>query len=90
MLGNPLTTRDALNQLEPGTWIEVTHTVKVGLKSWTTTVQGEVMRVERRRQGLHFRRNLDDKAFSDLIVLRHADGTLTTLTMDEYTDIRRL
>ena len=40
---------------------------------------------ERRRHGLHFRRNLDDKVFSDMIVLKRDDGELTTVTMDEYT-----
>ena len=46
---------------------------------------GEVVRTERRRHGLHFRRNHDDKVFSDTILLELPDGELTTVTMDEFT-----
>jgi hypothetical protein len=39
---------------------------------------------------LHFRRQLDDKVYSDVIILRREDGELTTVTMDEYTVLRRV
>jgi hypothetical protein len=39
---------------------------------------------------LHFRRSPDDKVFSDLIVLKNEDGSLTTLTIDEFTELRRV
>ncbi len=77
------------DQLKPGDRIEVEHLVTVGQKSWTTTTAGEVVRTERRRHGLHFRRNHDDKVFSDTILLELPDGELTTLTLDEFTVIRR-
>jgi hypothetical protein len=76
--------------LQPGDRIEVVHTVLVGSKQWTTTTRGTVVRTERRRHGLHFRRQSDDKVFSDLIVLARDDGELTTVTMDEFTRLRRL
>ncbi len=85
-----VTTREAVNELKPGDRVEVFHQVKVGQKTWNTKTVGEVVRCERRRHGLHFRRNPDDKAFSDLIVLKQADGSLTTVTMDEYSQLRRL
>ncbi len=83
-------TRDLYTQLGPGQRVKVVHTVIVGNKRWTTTTAGEVVRTERRRQGLHFRRNLDDKVYSDVIVLRRDDGELTTVTVDEFTEITRL
>ena len=49
-----------------------------------------MVRCERRRHGLHFRRQLDDKVYSDVIVLKRDDGELTTVTMDEYTVLRRI
>ena len=85
-----ITTREAVNELRPGDRVEVLHEVKVGSRVWSTKTVGEVVSFERRRHGLHFRRNLDDKAFSDLIVLRLADGSLTTVTMDEFSQLRRL
>ncbi len=75
--------------LEPGDSVEVEHLVTVGVRSWPKTTSGTVVRTERRRHGLHFRRNFDDKVYSDLIVLRLADGAVTTLTMDEFTVVRR-
>ena len=51
---------------------------------------GTVVRTERGRHGLHFRRNFDDKVFSDFILLRRDDGELTTIALDEFTTLRRL
>jgi hypothetical protein len=85
-----VTTREAINELRPGDRIEVLHQVKVGQKTWKTKTVGTVVRFERRRHGLHFRRNADDKAFSDLVVLKLADGSLTTVTMDEFSSLRKL
>jgi len=87
---NDVTTRDEINRLGPGDRVEVDHEIKVGLKVWHKTTTGTVERIERRRQGLHFKRNLDDKAFCDLIVLRLPDGSLTTVTIDEFTRLRKL
>ena len=78
-------------KLEPGDRIEVIHGVTVGSSAtWRSTTVGKVMRRERRRHGLHFRRNPDDKVYSDVLILARDDGELTTVTMDEYTRLRKL
>jgi hypothetical protein len=82
--------RQLFLDLKPGDKVEAVHTVIVGNKSWTTTTNGTVVRTERRRHGLHFRRNYDDKVYSDIIILTRADGELTTVTMDEFTRLRRI
>ena len=83
--------RQLFTQLKPGDRIEVVHEVKVGSsKTWSTKTVGTVMHTERRRQGLHFRRHADDKVFADMIVLVRDDGEETTITMDEFTELRRL
>jgi hypothetical protein len=76
--------------LKPGEKIEADHTVIVGSQRWQTTTAGTVVRTERRRHGLHFRRNYDDKVYSDIIILTRPDGELTTVTMDEFTRLRRV
>jgi hypothetical protein len=82
--------RELFSELKPGDRIEVVHEVKVGSsKTWATKTIGTVVHTERRRQGLHFRRNQDDKVFADSIVLKRDDGELTTVTMDEFTELRR-
>jgi len=85
-----VTTRDQVNALVAGDRVEVVHEVKVGMQVWTTTTQGTVDRIERRRHGLHFRRNPDDKVFSDMIVMRLDDGSLTSVTVDEFTQLRKV
>lgn len=78
--------RELFARLKPGDRVEIVHQVKVGSsKTWETTTVGTVVNTERRRQGLHFRRNLDDKVFADTIVLKRDDGELTSVTMDEFT-----
>jgi hypothetical protein len=54
-----------------------------------TQTVGKVVRTERRRHGLHFRRNYDDKVYSDVILIELPGSELTTVTMDEFTVIRR-
>ena len=78
------------DQLKPGDRIEVEHVVTVGQKSWTTT--------DRRRSRSHpsgaatactIAATHDDKVFSDAILLELPDGELTSVTMDEFTVIRK-
>lgn len=83
-------TLKVFEQLHVGDRVELTHEVKVGFRRWPSRTIGTVEAVERRRHGLHYQRNFDDKVFSDVIVLRRDDGELTTVTLDEFTELRRL
>jgi hypothetical protein len=82
--------RALFKQLAPGDRVEVEHVVIVGQQNWTTKTEGAVVRTARMRHGLHFARNFDDMVFSDIIVLQRGDGELTTVTLDEFTTLRRL
>ncbi|QDU97233.1 hypothetical protein [Lignipirellula cremea] len=77
-------------ELQPGDRVELKHEVKVGFRNWEKVTVGEVVRTERRRHGLHYGRNFDDKVFSDIIVLRRDDGELTTVTLDEFSELRKV
>ena len=83
-------TRELFEQLQPGDQVEIRHQIKVGLKIWYSTTTGTVVSTERRREGLHFKRAVDDKVYSDLVVLRRPDGELTTVAIDEYSEIKRI
>jgi hypothetical protein len=83
-------TLETFAALQPGDRVQVDHEVKVGFRRWHSTTVGTVVSKDRRRHGLHFRRNPDDKAFSDVIILKRDDGELTTVTLDEYSDLRKL
>jgi hypothetical protein len=83
----------AFEDISPGDHVKITQRIKVGLKVWTTAVTGTVERTERRREGLAVKRNFDDKAFADLILLKKdgpVAGEETTVAMDEFTQVMRL
>jgi hypothetical protein len=82
--------RQLFSELKPGDRVEIVHAVTVGSQRWKTVTQGTVVNTERRQQGLHFRRQPDDKVFADLVILKRDDGELTTVSMDEFTRLRRL
>jgi hypothetical protein len=76
--------------LQPGDRVEVLHEVTVGFRRWTTSVTGTVVRTSRERHSLHYQRNHDDRVFRDTLVLTRDDGELSTVTLDEFTDLRLL
>jgi hypothetical protein len=91
MTSAEIESRRLYEQLVPGDRVEVVHGVTVGSSgAWQTTTVGRVLRTERRRHGLHFRRNPDDKVYSDVLILARDDGELTTVTMDEFTRLKKL
>lgn len=83
-------TLDVYNALGPGDRVEVQHEVKVGFRTWMATTVGTVVKKERRRHSLHYNRNFDDKVFSDIIVLKCDAGELTTVTLDEFSELTLL
>lgn len=83
-------TLNVFESLQPGDRIEMVHEVKVGFRKWLTTTRGTVVSKERRRHSLHFRRNYDDKVYSDVILLKREDGELTTVTIDEFSELKKL
>lgn len=76
--------------LQPGDRVEVTHEVKVGFRNWFSKTIGTVVSKDRRRHSLHFNRNFDDKVYSDVLVLRRDGGELTTITLDEFSELRKV
>src|SRR5438046_9168032 len=76
--------------LQAGDRVEVTHEIKVGFRNWNTKTIGTVVAKDRRRHSLHFNRNLDDKSFSDVFILRRDDGELTTGRLGEYTELPKM
>ena len=90
MLQSEVVMRTLFNELRAGDFVEVTHHITVGSQTWTAVVRGIVMIAERRRHGLHYQRNQDDKVWSDVLVLKRDDGEATTITLDEYTRLKRI
>jgi len=77
------------DELKPGDRITVRQTVTVGRRRETVNITGTVIQTHRAHHGLHFRRGVDDKVFSDTILLELPDGELTAVAMDELTVLNR-
>ena len=83
-------TLETFASLQPGDRVEVTHDIKVGFRNWSTKTLGTVVSKDRRRHSLHYNRNFDDKVYSDILVLKRDDGELTTVTLDEFSEVRKV
>lgn len=86
-------TRQLYLELQPGDKVEVVHQVKIGSSAnFAARTVGTVVDKYRREAGLDsgFRRAADDKYWFDHLLLRDEDGQLTSVTMDEFTQLRRL
>lgn len=83
-------TLDVFYSLQPGDRVELEHVVKVGFRSWNTRTVGTVLSTERQRHSLHYNRNFDDKVFSDTILLQRDDGERTSVTLDEFSTLKKL
>ena len=83
-------TLETFAKLQPGDRVEVTHEVRVGFRNWNSLTIGTVVSKDRRRHSLHFNRNFDDKVYSDVLILKRDDGELTTITLDEYSELRKV
>jgi hypothetical protein len=83
-------TLETFASLQPGDRVEVTHAIKVGFRNWNAKTLGTVVSKDRRRHSLHFNRNFDDKVYSDVLILKRDDGELTTVTLDEFSDLLKV
>jgi hypothetical protein len=82
--------RAQFDELKIGDRVQVERPVTVGQESWVAKTCGVIVQVERRRHGLHVRRNFDDKVYSDEVLLELPDGELTAVAIDEFTTIRHV
>jgi hypothetical protein len=82
--------RTVFGGLKPGDRVRVTQRVRVGKRQWRSTVEGTVEATSRRLTGLHTDRARDDHVYVDALRLQRDDGEITTLTLDEFTDLEVL
>mgnify|MGYP001416584049 CR=1 FL=1 len=76
--------------IRPGQLVKITQQIAARDYSMQTTVEGTVVRVGLRPTGSWFAHSTGDRLWLDRVVLRKADGEITTLNLDEYTHIELL
>ena len=73
-----------------GARIRVRHHVTVGSQSWPLEVTGVVREVKPIVTGIHTNRVPRDDIWVESVLLEKADGELTRITFDEFTEVEVL
>jgi hypothetical protein len=82
---------DALRKnLRPGVRVKVTQQIPARDYNWTTDVTGTVVGFEQKQTGSWFAHSKNDKLWLDRLLVRKPDGELTTLNLDEFSQIEIL
>lgn len=74
--------------LRPGARVKITQQIGARDYSWTSEVRGTVVSFEQKQTGSWFAHSKDDKLWLDRLTLRKDDGELTTLNLDEFTNVQ--
>jgi hypothetical protein len=74
-------------KLVPGAKVKVTQQIAARHYSLPTVVVGTVVEYSQKETGSWYAHSRDDKLWLDRLLLRKADGELTTLNLDEYSHI---
>ena len=84
--------RQVYEALQPGEVVEVVHRVQLGSQATESRTTGTLIRKGRCELGADGgqRRWWDEQQWTDQLLLRKNDGELTTVTLDQYTTLRRL
>jgi hypothetical protein len=71
----------------PGTVVRITEQIPRRLDTYTSVVTGTVVRQERQKSGSWFARNQNNKVWLDRLIIQKADGEISILNLDEYTNV---
>lgn len=73
--------------IKPGQFVRVRQEIDRREGSWTNEVVGAVVEVKSEKTGSWHAHGQDDKLWLNRICLRKPDGELTTLVIDQHTQV---
>ena len=77
-----------LDRLKPGQKIRITQTVRVGMKTWTTSVTGTFRHLDSLATGLATQRVPEDDIVIPIVhFIKDPHGELSSVAIDEHTQI---
>ena len=71
----------------PGARVEVIQQIPHRDRVWTQTIKGTIVAYEQRPTGSWYAHSRQDKLWLDRLVIRKEDGEITTLILDEYSNL---
>ena len=81
---------DLRKQLVPGTRVRVTQQIAARDHSMSAVIEGTVVSYGQRTTGSWYAHSRDDKLWLDRIELRKADGEMSILNLDDYSQVEIL
>ena len=82
--------QDIRKQLVPGTKVRITQQIAARHYAWPSVIEGTVVSFQQKPTGSWFAHSRDDKLWLDRVELRKADGELSVLNLDDYSNIEIL
>jgi hypothetical protein len=79
-----------LDGLQPGQRLRITHTVRVGMKSWPAVVTGTFRHVDSLATGLATDRVPADDIVVPIVHFTKDNGELSSVALDENTVVERI
>lgn len=75
-------------QLIPGAVVTVTQQIAARDYSWSGEITGTVVEYAQQETGSWYAHSKNDRLWLDRLTLRKADGEITTLNLDEFSNVR--
>ena len=76
------------HQLVPGVKVKVIQQIAARDYSWSSEVSGTIVEFEQKETGSWFAHSKNDKLWLDRLTLVKPDGEITTLNLDEFSDVK--
>jgi len=75
-------------QLIPGAVVTVTQQIAARDYSWSGEITGTIVEYAQQETGSWYAHSKNDRLWLDRLTLRKADGEITTLNLDEFSNVR--
>ena len=82
--------QDIRKKLVPGAKVRITQQIAARHYSWPQIVEGTVVSFQQKPTGSWFAHSRDDRLWLDRVELRKADGEVSVLNLDDYSNIEIL
>ena len=78
---------DIRRHIRAGASVRVTQQIAARHYSWPTVVEGTIVDYSQRQTGSWYAHSRGEKLWLDRLVIRKADGEISTLNLDEFSKI---
>jgi hypothetical protein len=72
---------------QPGQRVRVTQQIPQRARTWTITIEGQVIAFEQRKTGSWYAHSKHDKLWLDRLQLKKDDGEVVVCNLDEFTHV---